>query len=82
MNQHPVTRPRDALRNELHAFTPSAHEHYGVWFRWVPPDGVTGEHHWQLLATTPQHDLADALAELYGAITHGAWRVDTLIMVI
>ena len=75
-----MTRPTDVLRNELQAFAPSSGAQYGVFYRWAPlhvSNLSAGD--WELIASTSQHDLAEALADLYGAIQTDSYRIDTMV---
>lgn len=76
-----ITRERDTLRAELTAFAPSGGFWFGVFYRWAPVHvaHLTGTD-WELLACTTQHDLAQAIADLYGAIEAEGRRVDTILM--
>lgn len=76
-----MTRPTDVLRNELQAFAPvTGAQQYAVFFRWAPRNvsNLSGTD-WEVLTVTSQHDLASAIAELYGSLGTETHHLDTLV---
>lgn len=77
----PMTKSRDHLRAELESFSPSGNFWFGVFYRWAPTtQGMLTGTGWEMIACTTQHDLAQAIADLYGGIEREGMRVDTILM--